>query len=287
MREGRKKRKQALYLTKKIEENKESIEQPNLWRFLPRGEKAEMSSSCSEHEDVNAAGNSNRRKTNFAPSTPATGGTGRRRRRRRRPGGQRKRRSRSNHAAAATAAATTATETTSSKSAASCRLCANSPSSSSSSSLPDPVSEVEMQLLEGPSGLRAHYLCLLFSSGLHQRGEEDEGLRGFLGEDVRAEVRRGNRLKCVYCKGKGATVGCARSQCKKSYHLPCGMRNSSLQQHFDQFKSFCSTHRPAQKVEHSAGRSRGECGICLGEIQDPNPTFALLWAPCCSRWMHR
>ena len=102
---------------------------------------------------------------------------------------------------------------------------------------------MEMQLLEGPSGLRAHYLCLLFSSGLHQRGEEDEELRGFLAEDVRAEVRRGNRLKCVYCKRKGATVGCARQQCKKSYHLPCGMRNNSMQQHFDQFKSFCCTHR--------------------------------------------
>ena len=118
-----------------------------------------------------------------------------------------------------------------------CRLCLNAPPATSSS-------EVEMQLLECPStGMRAHYLCLLFSSGLHQRGEEEEELKGFLVDDVKSELRRGNRLRCVHCKMKGATVGCARPKCKKSYHLPCGMSNGSMQQHFDQFKSFCSTHR--------------------------------------------
>ncbi len=82
--------------------------------------------------------------------------------------------------------------------------------------------------------LRAHYFCLLFSSGLGQSGEEHEGLKGFMPPDVRKELKRGARLKCVYCKLKGATVGCAKQECKKSYHLPCGMKHGSLQQYFDQ-----------------------------------------------------
>ena len=59
-------------------------------------------------------------------------------------------------------------------------------------------------------------------------------IQGFLSSDVLSELKRGSRLKCVYCKKKGATVGCARPQCKKSYHLPCGLANNSLQQYYDQ-----------------------------------------------------
>ena len=51
---------------------------------------------------------------------------------------------------------------------------------------------------------------------------------------MRRELKRGARLKCVYCKLKGATVGCAKAECKKSYHLPCGMKHGSLQEFFDQ-----------------------------------------------------
>lgn len=136
------------------------------------------------------------------------------------------------------------------------------------------------------SALRAHYHCLLFSSGLHQKGDEDEGLKGFLPEDIRREIRRGNRLKCVYCKRKGATVGCAKTQCKKSYHLPCGMRNKSLQQHFNQFKSFCSSHRPVQKVSVKGNKSVKSCSICLKDVE-AKPTFSALWTPCCAAWLHR
>ena len=60
-------------------------------------------------------------------------------------------------------------------------------------------------LLTSGAGLTAHYFCLLFSSGLRQAGGEAEGLRGFLGADVQREVKRGARLKCVYCRKKGAT----------------------------------------------------------------------------------
>ena len=43
-------------------------------------------------------------------------------------------------------------------------------------------------LLEA-EGVRAHHFCLLFASGLGQSGyDEDDGLRGFLPSEIRAEV---------------------------------------------------------------------------------------------------
>ena len=43
-------------------------------------------------------------------------------------------------------------------------------------------------LLEA-DGVRAHHFCLLFASGLGQSGhDEDDGLRGFLPSEIRAEV---------------------------------------------------------------------------------------------------
>lgn len=141
------------------------------------------------------------------------------------------------------------------------------------------------QLLECPvTKLRAHYFCLLFSSGLGQSGHESEGLHGFMPVDIRKEMKRGARLKCVYCKKKGATVGCARQQCKKSYHLPCGMQNQSLQQFYDQFKSYCSTHRPLQKAKQSGEKTT--CSICQDEVVG-KPCPKSLWTPCCDAWFHR
>ena len=71
-------------------------------------------------------------------------------------------------------------------------------------------------LLESKShSLSVHYFCLLFSSGLGQSGTENEGIKGFLMPDIKKEIKRGSRLKCVYCRKKGATVGCAEPKCKK------------------------------------------------------------------------
>ncbi|XP_034722270.1 G2/M phase-specific E3 ubiquitin-protein ligase-like, partial [Etheostoma cragini] len=54
--------------------------------------------------------------------------------------------------------------------------------------------------------LSVHYFCLLTSCGVYQRGHEDEGVFGFLLEDIRQERRRSARLTCSCCKKKGACV---------------------------------------------------------------------------------
>ena len=138
--------------------------------------------------------------------------------------------------------------------------------------------------------ISAHYFCLLFSSGLGQRGEEREGVKGFLAEDIRREVRRGSRLKCVYCRKKGATVGCAEQRCKKSYHPNCGKKHNSLFQFFDQFKSFCKEHRPVQTVRKVEGRtSNSSCSTCTicQERLVRKASLKTLWSPCCSSFFHR
>ncbi|XP_022248830.1 G2/M phase-specific E3 ubiquitin-protein ligase-like, partial [Limulus polyphemus] len=137
-----------------------------------------------------------------------------------------------------------------------------------------------------------HYYCMLFSSGLNQRGKTDEdGILGFFPSDILREVRRGKRLKCTYCGKYGATIGCCNKKCKKVFHLPCGLQNDSLSQFFGTFDTFCGVHRPRQKVHIGDGKGSEEsdsiCSICLYSV-DCKVSNDLLRAPCCNySWFHR
>ena len=122
------------------------------------------------------------------------------------------------------------------------------------------TSILSCDLLYRVEDINSHYFCLLFSSGLGQRGEEGEGVKGFLPADIRKEIRRGSRLKCVFCKKKGATVGCAEPTCKKTYHLTCGSQHDCLMQYFGQFKSMCSRHRDLR-----TSKPRRQSSVQLGE----------------------
>lgn len=131
--------------------------------------------------------------------------------------------------------------------------------------------------------ISAHYFCLLFSSGLGQSGEEREGVKGFLPDDIRKELRRGSRLKCVFCKKKGATVGCAEPTCKKSYHSTCGARHDCLLQYFGQFKSLCSKHRVVGGGRRRAG---SRCSICNQSVGGGRRTD-IITGSCCDATYHR
>jgi len=136
--------------------------------------------------------------------------------------------------------------------------------------------------------LTAHYNCLLFSSGLEQKGDEEEGILGFLSEDILKEVRRGLRLKCHKCRATGATVGCSDIQCKRTYHFPCGSESGMLNQYFGVFKSFCINHRPIQKIPKRFLKGiQATCTICQEEVT-AEPSDDRLWAPCCKKqsWFH-
>jgi len=137
--------------------------------------------------------------------------------------------------------------------------------------------------------LTTHYNCLLFSSGLGEpKGGNDEGILGFLTEDILKEFKRGKKLKCSKCKKSGATVGCAVKICKKSYHFPCGSESGMLSQHFGSFECYCAKHHPAQKGP-KVMVGQATCTICYEEVPNPKPSYDLLWAPCCKKnsWYHR
>ncbi|XP_043929738.1 G2/M phase-specific E3 ubiquitin-protein ligase isoform X2 [Protopterus annectens] len=136
--------------------------------------------------------------------------------------------------------------------------------------------------------LTLHYCCLFMASGIWQRGNEDEGIYGFLVEDIRKEVSRALRLTCKICKKTGATIGCSGKKCRRTYHFPCGLEKQCIFQYTDPFASYCWEHRPVQKA---AKRRRGSgpalCTICLEHV-DTIPSFSILKSPCCKNtWFHR
>uniref|UniRef100_A0A673CCC7 G2/M-phase specific E3 ubiquitin protein ligase n=1 Tax=Sphaeramia orbicularis TaxID=375764 RepID=A0A673CCC7_9TELE len=138
--------------------------------------------------------------------------------------------------------------------------------------------------------LSVHYFCLLTSCGIYQRGQEDEGVFGFLEDDIKQEMRRSGRLKCIVCKKKGACVGCYVSSCKKVVHFPCGRQHQFISQFTGDFPSYCPSHGPSQSLgpgghlDISLPRS---CSVCLDSI-DPILSYSVLKCPSChTSWFHR
>nr|XP_014425628.1 G2/M phase-specific E3 ubiquitin-protein ligase isoform X2 [Pelodiscus sinensis] len=135
--------------------------------------------------------------------------------------------------------------------------------------------------------LTVHYYCLLMSSGIWQRGEEDEGVHGFLINDIRKEVTRAAKLTCNICKKKGASIGCVAPKCKRSYHFPCGVQRECIFQFMENFGSYCWEHRPVQKLPSGESRGSSQCTICL-EFVERIPLYNVLKSPCCKNaWFHR
>ncbi|XP_071519884.1 uncharacterized protein [Panulirus ornatus] len=145
--------------------------------------------------------------------------------------------------------------------------------------------ELELGKMYNLENISVHYYCLLFSSGLPQNGDDDEGIMGFLAKDIEKEVQRGRKLSCSYCLKKGATIGCSEKKCRRTYHYHCGLKHYAVCRFSNDFRSYCVQHRKFQK-----GSGIGEelkCPICMEElIVDPKTA---VWAPCCKRksWFHK
>ncbi|XP_063804223.1 G2/M phase-specific E3 ubiquitin-protein ligase isoform X2 [Pseudophryne corroboree] len=135
--------------------------------------------------------------------------------------------------------------------------------------------------------LTLHYYCLILSSGIWQRGEEDEGIYGFLISDIKKEVNRAKKLRCGVCRALGASIGCVFPRCKRSYHFPCGVNKQCIFQFMDSFRSYCWDHRPVQKVLSTETGESSPCTICFENV-DHVPSYHILRGPCCkTSWFHR
>uniref|UniRef100_W5KLH1 G2/M-phase specific E3 ubiquitin protein ligase n=1 Tax=Astyanax mexicanus TaxID=7994 RepID=W5KLH1_ASTMX len=134
--------------------------------------------------------------------------------------------------------------------------------------------------------ITVHYFCLLMSSGIFQRGKEHEGIHGFLVDDIKQEIRRSSRLRCVACKKVGASVGCFIKSCRQMVHMPCGVEQQFIFQFTDSFPSFCKKHRPTQTCS-SVPTLPVCCSICLEHIE-PVLSYSVLKCPAChGSWFHR
>ncbi|TRY84980.1 hypothetical protein DNTS_028856 [Danionella cerebrum] len=143
----------------------------------------------------------------------------------------------------------------------------------------------EMVTLE-EHNLTAHYFCLLMASGMSQRGKENEGIHGFLVGDIKKEIQRSLRLRCSFCKDKGASVGCFIKRCAKKFHMPCGLGHEVIFQFKDSFPSFCKKHSPSQSCIFKPSLPLC-CSICLDQIE-PVLSYCVLKCPAChGSWFHR
>ncbi|GAB1606401.1 uncharacterized protein LOC115209160 [Argonauta hians] len=141
--------------------------------------------------------------------------------------------------------------------------------------------------------MTVHYFCMLFSSGLSQKGKtEEDGIFGFLPGDIFKEKSRGARLKCTFCRRNGATIGCVVKNCRKVFHFGCGQKAGALNQYFDSYSSFCPSHRPRQACQVSDrlsffGTANSMCVICMNAVE-ARASNDTLRAPCCKNtWFHR
>ncbi|XP_076604161.1 G2/M phase-specific E3 ubiquitin-protein ligase [Chaetodon auriga] len=136
--------------------------------------------------------------------------------------------------------------------------------------------------------LSVHYFCLLTSCGVYQRGQENEGVFGFLVDDIKQEIRRSARLTCYCCKKKGACVGCNVRSCRKTVHFPCGRKHRFISQFTELFPSYCPDHSPTQSLCVASDLSLPQsCSICLDSIS-PVLCYSILKCPSChASWFHR
>ncbi|XP_059470861.1 PHD finger protein 7-like isoform X2 [Neocloeon triangulifer] len=136
-----------------------------------------------------------------------------------------------------------------------------------------------------------HYFCLLHAQGVEQKGEDTEGIFGFLEPDIKRQIFNVRKVKCCYCDESGASIKCALKMCKKVFHLPCGIENGSQNNFFGRFDSFCKQHRPHARVSANIWRNNEPvvCAICLEEAKKDYKCIKVLWARCCKKnaWMHR
>ncbi|XP_041450447.1 uncharacterized protein LOC111076053 [Drosophila obscura] len=135
---------------------------------------------------------------------------------------------------------------------------------------------------------KVHRNCLYLSSNLVQRGDDNNGISRFLKEDILAEVKRASKLSCIYCAKNGASIGCCRAGCRRSFHYSCGLENLARNQFCGSYKSYCHTHVGRTKVRPSADE---KCVMCLELVMPEQEKFSqvlMLQAPCCRNgWFHK
>ncbi|XP_055712920.1 G2/M phase-specific E3 ubiquitin-protein ligase-like [Phlebotomus papatasi] len=144
-------------------------------------------------------------------------------------------------------------------------------------------------LLYGPiytkDNIKCHYYCLLFGDRYVQRGEDHEGILGFLVSDIKHGAALKTKALCTFCKKPRAATKCAFKNCYKKFHFICGLKNGCLYQ-FDEMLAFCNAHTGLEKTAPPEYSSENTCVIC-SEVLGPYSPLDRIQAHCqLIAWMH-
>ncbi|KAG5682615.1 hypothetical protein PVAND_011958 [Polypedilum vanderplanki] len=133
--------------------------------------------------------------------------------------------------------------------------------------------------------LTVHHYCLLFAPGLPQNGQDDEGIEGFLTDDIRREIKRVKLIKCCFCKRTGANLGCYnKKHILGAYHTKCAWEND-VRFHFTYYyPTYCDKH---DICERKRLKRKRKCKICFENIIDKERNRAIKMLCCKMTWFHR
>lgn len=120
----------------------------------------------------------------------------------------------------------------------------------------------------------------LFSTHSVQRGEDNNGLGGFLVKDIRDLVKLHRTTPCRYCKKKSASIRCAIKGCTRYFHLTCGVTNDCLNIFDNKFESLCNIHVNI-KEKYEIHSDFWKCQICFDPMGDYNKITSI--PSCCNQ----
>uniref|UniRef100_A0A3P9LBK7 PHD finger protein 6 n=1 Tax=Oryzias latipes TaxID=8090 RepID=A0A3P9LBK7_ORYLA len=103
-------------------------------------------------------------------------------------------------------------------------------------------------LVSDSQKVAAHHKCMLFSSALVTSHADGDTIGGFSIEDVKKEIKRGNKLMCSSCHRPGATIGCDVKTCRRTYHYYCAVKDKAqVKENPSQgiYLVYCRKHRDA------------------------------------------
>lgn len=127
-------------------------------------------------------------------------------------------------------------------------------------------------------------MCLLLSPALYQKADESNGLYGFVGRDIVKEQKRICKQRCSYCLKSHANFSCVIRECKRSFHVKCGLKKG-CQYRLTDFQTFCKDHRNLQKENRHANDEL--CAICCDSMEEFQFNESI-YANCCKEsWYHK
>lgn len=92
---------------------------------------------------------------------------------------------------------------------------------------------------------------------------------------------------CHYCLQRSATIGCCGKACRRSFHLPCALKNNCRLEFSNTFRSFCDEHHNIKRPKN-VHKPTDLCTICYDEMGNFHIIQSIA-LPCCNKdaWCHK